>query len=276
MRAYTFALGVAAALAASSALAHGPQIQITNVSNKIVTRNLIPAGSYGTSLTAPKSVYVLPIQQVFSGSPTSDFWSVLPNSTIDPITHVSEYQFGPGLAYGYGHTFDSGQHFNVDFTDALLRWNGSSFAANPGPEEIGALRGDSTSAADTAFTTDSGPYQGLVFGSISSTYNAESHSSMRFRVLGDGSSALVEPADGIYLLKFQISSTQPQLMPSDDVSLVLHKNASSEALGAAVASLGADPAFVQYVAVPEPATATLLLTPLATCLLGVWRRRRGD
>jgi hypothetical protein len=275
MRACTLVYASILTSAAQVVLAHGPQIQVTNDGNKIVTRNLIPAAPYGNSLTAPKSVYVLPIEKVVGGSPATDFWSVLPNSSIDPITHVSEYQFGPGLAYGYGHTFDSGQHFNVDFTDALLRWNGSSFAANPGLEEIGAFRGDSTSAADTAFTTDSGPFQGLVFGNISSTYNAESHSSMRFRMLGNGTSALEEPADGIYLLKFQISSTQSQLAASDIVQLVLHKNATSQALDAAVASLGVNSALVQYVAVPEPATAALLLSPLAICFLGNWRRGRG-
>jgi hypothetical protein len=274
MRICMIAFGACAALAASTANGHGPQIQVTNTSSKIVTRELIPAGPYGNSLTAPKSVYVIPILQAITGNPSTAYWQVMPNSDIDPILSVSAYQFGPGLAYGFGHTFDAGQHFNVNFTDSLKRWNGANFAANPGPEEIGAFRGDSTSPADTAFTTNSGPFQGLVFNNISATYNAESHSSMRFRVLGDGASALVEPQDGLYLLQLQITSTQPSLAASDPFYFLLYKNASPSSLNSAVLSLGIDPSLVQFLPIPEPRAAVLAVVGLIGLLYFPPRPRR--
>src|SRR5262245_30481284 len=151
MRVCLIALGACATIIASTASAHGPQIQLTNDNGKIVTRELIPAGPYGNSLLPPKTVYVIPILQAVTDSPANAYWLVMPNPEIDPILNVSAYQFGPGLAYGYGHTFDAGQHFNVNFMDSLKRWNGTTFANNSGPEEIGAFRGDSTTPADTAF-----------------------------------------------------------------------------------------------------------------------------
>ena len=45
----------------AAASAHGPQIQITNDNNKIVTRALHQDGDYSLALTAPKSVYVMPL-----------------------------------------------------------------------------------------------------------------------------------------------------------------------------------------------------------------------
>ena len=114
--------------------AHGPQIQVTNTGNKIITRELILEGQYSTSLTSPKSVYVIPILQAVTGNPSTAYWTVMPNPAIDSILGISGFQFGPGLAYGYGHTFDSGQHFNVNFMGSLKRWNGAVFVNNPGPE----------------------------------------------------------------------------------------------------------------------------------------------
>ncbi len=272
MRLYIFVMGACAALVASTASAHGPQIQVTNTSNKIITRELIPAGPYGNSLTAPKSVYVMPILKSNSGNPSTDYWLVTPNNAIDPILQVSAFQFGPGLAYGFGHTFDSGQHFNVNFLDSFKTWDGAAFVNNPGPEEIGAFRGDSTTPADTAFTTDVSPYQGLAFSNISATYNAESHSSMRFRVLGNGASALVEPSDGLYLVKLQATSTQSLLAASDPFYFLLYKNASPASLSSAVASLGVDSSLVQYLPIPEP-TAIGLMAIGSTGVLLVGRRR---
>jgi hypothetical protein len=267
MRARMFAFGACAVLVVSPANAHGPQIQITDTNNKIITRELNPVGPYGNSLTAQKSVYVIPILQAVTGNPATAYWQVMPNPDIDPILGVSGYQFGPGLAYGYGHTFDAGQHFNANFTDSLKRWNGTTFANNPGPEEMGAFRGDSTTPADTAFTTDGPPFQGLAFSNISATYNAESHSSMRFRVLGDGTSALVAPQDGLYLMQLQITSTQPGLAASDPFYFLLYKNVFSDSVNAAVTSLGVDPSLVQYLPVPEPAAVILAAGGLVGVLM---------
>jgi hypothetical protein len=275
MRARMFVLGACAAFAASAANAHGPQIQITDTSNKITTRELILDDPYSDSLTNEKSVYVLPILKAVTGSPSTDYWTVMPNDDIDPITGSSQFQFGPGLAYGYGQTFDAGRHFNVNFVDSLKRWDGSAFGNNPGPEEIGAFQGDATFPADTAFTTDSAPYQGLVFSNITAGYDDESHSYMRFRMLGDGTSALSEASDGIYLLKLQITSTQPGLDPSNVMSFVLYKNATFSDLSAAVAALGVDPSLVQFVGIPEPTAGALAVGGFVALVLRRRARRNG-
>jgi hypothetical protein len=274
MRALTFAIAVSLGLATSLAQAHGPQMQVTDTNNKITTREIIPEPPYDNSLTPEKSTYVLPILQAVTGSPTTNYWTVMPNSTIDPILQTSEFQFGPGLAYSYGQSFTSGFHFNVSFTTPLERWNGTTFVNNPGPEAVGAFRGDSTSAADQVVVTSSGvPAQSLLFNNIAANYPADSHSSMRFRLLGNGTSALVALADGIYLLSLQISSTQPGLASSDPFSLVLYKNASSADLAAAVTGLGVDPSRVQYLSVPEPTAALLAASGLVGLVM--WLRKKG-
>lgn len=274
MHVRTATVAISLVLATSLARAHGPQMQVTDTNNKITTREIIPEPPYDTSLTAEKSAYVLPILQAITGSPTTNFWTVMPNSTIDPILQTSEFQFGPGLAYSYGQSFTSGFHFNVSFTDSLKRWNGTSFVNNPGPEAVGAFRGDSTSAADQVVITGGAvPAQSLAFNNIAASYPADSHSSMRFRLLGDGTSALVAPANGIYLLSLQISSTQPGLASSDPFSLLLCKNASAADLAAAVTGLGVDPSRVQFLSVPEPTAALLAASGLVG--LVIWRRKTG-
>ena len=64
MRARMIALGLLVAPAVSTAFAHGPQIQITNDNNKIVTRQLLNDGPYSDTLTPPKSVYVMPLLEL--------------------------------------------------------------------------------------------------------------------------------------------------------------------------------------------------------------------
>ncbi len=276
MRARMLVLGACAAFAASTAIAHGPQIQVTDTGNKITTRELISDAPYGDSLTNEKSVYVLPILKSVSGSPSTDYWAVMPNNAIDPITLTSSYPFGPGLAYGYGHTFTDVFHFNVSFTDLLKKWNGSTFVSNPGLEAVGAFRGDTTAPPDQVVINGSSiPGSGLVFSNIASTYNSDSHSSMRFRMLGDGSSALTAPSDGIYLLKLQISSTQPSLDPSNVLSFLLYKNATYSDLNAAVSGLGVDSSLVQFVGVPEPTTGALAIGGFVVLMLRRRVRRNG-
>jgi hypothetical protein len=78
MRAQTFALAVSLGLATSVVQAHGPQLQITDDNNKLVTRQIILNKPYSI-LTVPKSVYVIPMAQ-FNG-----IWYSQPNNEIDPI-----------------------------------------------------------------------------------------------------------------------------------------------------------------------------------------------
>jgi hypothetical protein len=253
-----FVFGACAALAPLGACAHGPQIQITDTGDKIVTRTLIPNAPYGDSLTAAKSVYVLPILQAVSGSPSTDYWTVMPNSSVDPILGSTQFQFGPGLAYGYGHTFADGAHFTVNFVSPLQRWDGTEFINDSGPEAVGAFRGDATAPADQlVISGTSSASQSLPFSNISSTYDSDAHSSLRFRILGDGVSALVAPPNGLYLLTLQIASTQPGLAVSDPIYFLLDKNADAAQIDSAVASLHINLALVQFVNVPEPCDITL-------------------
>ena len=69
MRRSMFVLGACAALVVTTASAHGPQIQIAVDSasgNKIVTRQLLLDEPYSSAvgLTAPTSVYVMPVLPV--------------------------------------------------------------------------------------------------------------------------------------------------------------------------------------------------------------------
>jgi hypothetical protein len=271
-----FLLCACAALATSWARAHGPQIQITDTNDKIVTRTLISNAPYGDSQTDEKSVYVLPILKAVSGSPATDYWTVMPNSVIDPILGSSEFQFGPGLAYGYGHTFADGYHFTVSVLGALQLWNGSAFVNDPGVEAVGAFRGDATSSPDQlVFSGTSSGTQGLAFSNITSTYNSDSHSSMRFRLLGDGASALVAPPDGLYLLTLQVTSNQPGLASSDPFNFLLYKNASMSSINAAVASLNVGSTLVQFVPVPEPSVFMLATFGTVSTLLTRQQRRES-
>ena len=254
--------------------AHGPQIQITDTGDKIVTRTLLANAPYGDSLTVQKSLYVMPILKAVSGATSTDFWTVMPNNSIDPILGSSQFQFGPGLAYGFGHTFADGNHFTVNFINPLQRWNGTAFIDDPAAEAVGAFRGDATAPADQlVISGSSGTPQSLAFSNISPTYDSDAHSSMRFRSLGDGASALVAPADGLYLLALQITSTQPGLAASDPIYFLLDKNVAEGDVDAAVASLHVSPALVQFVAVPEPDGVVLALLATAGAAS---RRSRGS
>jgi hypothetical protein len=255
-------LAVAAALAASTAFAHGPQIQITNDNNKIVTRRIVADEPY-TTLTAPTLLYVIPLH------PFNGVWYARPNNA---------YPTGAGLAYGYDQVdggvraFEAGTHFELNFADSLTRWNGAAFV-DPGSEQIGAFRGSSTVSLDQAITSDSGPVPGIVFPNTSATYNANAHSGARFRLLGNGADPLSSSQDGVYLLKLQITSNQSNLESSDVFSFLLHKNAAPEEIASAVRFLELDSSLVQYV--PEPGASALVALG-SLCCLG-WRhmKRRG-
>ena len=112
-------LALFTALAASAASAHGPQIQITNSGNKIVTRELLLDSPYSPAVTAPKSVYVLALL------PFSDVWYSHPNGAIDPITQLPAFPSGPGLAYGSDladggpQSFVAGSVLSINFADGL-------------------------------------------------------------------------------------------------------------------------------------------------------------
>jgi hypothetical protein len=279
MRVLTFALTVSLGLAASLAQAHGPQLQITDDNNKLVTRQIILNEPY-SFLTFPKSVYVIPMAQL------NGVWYSQPNSEIDPILMQAAFPSGPGLAYGYDQVdggprvFAAGSAFSEKFTAGLKRWNGSAFV-DPGSEQIGVFRGSAVAPADQAVTSDSGPFGGITYPAISATYVADDHSSARFRLLGDGTNPLSPSQDGVYLLSLQLSSTQAGLASSDPFYFVLRKSATDAAVNDAVNSFinaqGIPPSQVQFV--PEP-TSLLLLVLATTSLVAMaslrWRSRCED
>jgi hypothetical protein len=265
MRSIALASAVCALLAVSPAGAHGPQIQITNDSNKIVTRELHLDGPYYTALTAPKSVYVMPVLE------TSGVWYSQPNTTLSStIPGAFEFLSGPGFAYGYDladggpQAFIAGSVFSIGFVDGLKLWNGSTFA-DAGATQLKAFRGSNvnitTPPENFAITSDSGPFDSVNLPTVAAGYGSEGpevHATIRYALLGDGSSPTSSNLDGVYLLRMQISSTQAGVTASDPYTFVWYKNATLDTINAAVSSLGVDPSLVQFLPVPEPSMIVLL------------------
>lgn len=253
MRAIKFALAIALAPGSLPAFAHGPQLQITRDGNKITTRSIFLEEPY-TMLTDEKRVYVIPLLE------TSGVWYSRPNNAKNSTTWLPEYTSGPGIAFGYGAAFTTGNHFDLNLIDGLLAWNGASFS-DPGMEQLQAYRTNSagaiqSSAVTNGSLTESSPAT-MVYGNISSI-SAGSHSGTSFRLLGDGEN----PGggdDGVYLLSMTLSSSESIVGDSDPYYFVLHKNAVDVEVAAAVdgllSSLSIGPQYVQYV--PEPGSMTL-------------------
>lgn len=246
-------------LVANSSWAHGPQIQITNDNGKIVTREIIGDGPYYESLTAPTLAYVMPLKEV------SGVWVGRPNTAVDPITSAPLFPAGPGLAYGYDladggpQAFAEGSVLSVSFTAGLKKWDGAAFV-DAGVSQAKGYRGSnaaiSTPAENFAVSSDVAPFDSLSLPAVAAGYGAdgpEVHNSLRWAILGDGSSSTSPVADGIYLLSLQLSSTQTNLAASDPYYFVVHKNASITSVTEAVNSLGLAANRIQVV--PEPMSA---------------------
>jgi hypothetical protein len=279
MRALACVLAVSMPLAAASAFAHGPQIQVTNDSGKIVTRRLIADAPYSNSLTTVTSVYVMPLLE-FNG-----VWYSRPNSTIDPILGVPEFPSGPGFAYGYdladggAQLFETGSVLSLSFMGGLKQWNGTTYA-DAGATQLKAFRGSnvniSSPAENFATTSDSGSFDSLDLPIVAANYGsegAEVHTSLRYALLGDGSDPLSVVPDGIYLVGMRLTSTQAGLAASDPYYFLLHKNAAPDSVLNAVNALGVSASGVQFADVPEPAFSGLWV--LATFWLSPTRWARG-
>lgn len=281
MRIGMFVLGACAALAVSSASAHGPQIQITvdtANSNKIVTRKLLPGNAYSSTngLTAPASVYVMPALPVtFVGQPVA---------RVKPIdTQV----FGPGFTYGYGQPVAPGgtgpftANLNLHLA-GLQIWNGSAFVATgPNREQLGLLQSSTNVNPDSVKTTASGGDLTIPTVAI---YSVDEHSSVRYTLLGDGLDPYAPSRDGVYLATLQLNGTQasPSLTSSDTFYYILNKNVAPSVLTAVVNSFaagqGISPSLVQYTAnaVPEPGTVMLVALSVLSISLVPRRWRRSQ
>jgi hypothetical protein len=272
---------------ASSAAAHGPQIQITNDNNKIVTRTLHLDGPYSTALTAPMSAYVMPVR------PDGGVWYSRPNGELDPILHVPAFPSGPGMAYGYDladgigpQAFQEGTAITASFTAGLKLWNGAAFV-DAGATQLKAFRGSnpdiSTPDANFAVTSDIGPFDSISLAAVAGpsggslgygTDGSEVHGSFRWALLGDGTSPTSASPDGVYLVSLRLSSTQAGLNPSDEYFFVLNKNAPWSTAASAVNSLGISLSRVQWV--PEPHSLGLIGSAVIGWL-GLGRaRKRGN
>ena len=282
MRVRMFVVCACAAMATTSASAHGPQIQITvdtNNSNKIVTRQLLPGNTYSSTngLTAPASVYVLPVLPVtFNGNPVA---RVKPSDT---------QVFGPGFTYSYDQFVTPGgmRLFTANLElhlEGLQIWDGSAFVdTGAGMEQLGLIQSSSNVNADTLKTIMGGDVH-LPISIAAGTYTADAHSSVRYQLLGDGLSETVASRDGVYLVTMELSGLQttPSLTESDTFYYILGKNVAPNDLTTVVnsfaASQGIGSNLVQYAPnVPEPGAALLLaLGALGVSVLPSTRRRRS-
>jgi hypothetical protein len=281
-RVRTLTLGILAASVAV-ANAHGPQIQITNENNKIVTRELHFEEPYSSSLTPPKSLYVMAAQ------PFDGVWYSRPNGEIDAILGLPKYPSGPGLAYGYDladgagpQAFEAGSVLSVAFTAGLKRWDGVAFV-DAGVTELKAFRGSNPNIAapdaNFAVTSDGGPFDSLSLASIAVNYGgaqpvdgANAHGSLRWALLGDGNSPASSSPDGVYLVSLQLSSSHGGLIPSDEYFFVLNKNSPWSTVADAVGALGVEPSLQQWAA-PEPNSSLLVWIALtAVASVGRWTR----
>jgi hypothetical protein len=267
---WNLAIALVVEACAAPVLAHGPQLQISIDNDKLTTRKILLEEPYA-SRTPEKRVYVIPILP-FQGA-----WYSRPNNDVHPITHLPTYFSGPGLAYGSDQADGGPRAFAADsvpslnFTDGLKWWNGGAFA-DPGTEQIEAFRGMPAAPSASAVTADIGPFASLSFPPVVAGYNANAHSSARFRLLGNGTDPFSASQDGIYLLSLQVTSDQLGLARSNEFYFILHKNAAEEDVSAAVQSLGFATSLVQVV--PEPASIALAVSGAAAFVLAARPRRR--
>jgi hypothetical protein len=269
MRLLVAALVAGAWLAASAALAHGPQIQITRDDNQITMRRLLREEPYSSQLTAPTSVYVIPLIE------TEGVWYSRPNNKPSPtVSGAPEYLSGPGIAYGYDQAdggprdFAAGQHFELKLIDGLKFWDGSAFV-DAGLAEVEAFRSSGNPVQTNDGLTPAAPAS-LTFSNVSATYNESAHSNVSFRLIEAPPNAFAPSIDGVYLLSMVYDSSEPGLNASEPFYFLLHKNAQAADIAAAVGGLNVASSQVQHV--PEPGSAVLLT--LGACCV-VMRRRRG-
>ncbi len=241
-----FVLAAVCVAIGSQVFAHGPAIQTTVDSGKIITRQVL-IDTY-EPLTTPISVYVAPVNWVAD----IDFgpsWRATPEA--NPAN-----PFGPGIAYGLGSTF-APSTITLSLVDELRVWDGSAFVS-AGTTELTTLRTSNPNA--NALTTGSKGVSGSADTSvefaIAAGYNSSAHSQMTYVLLGDGITTSAPVADGVYLAQLQLSSSDPLVSPSDPFFYVLNKGPATQ-LMSAIGSLGFAPSAVQYLAIPEPSALVL-------------------
>jgi hypothetical protein len=297
---FRYCLLACASLAAQVGFGHGVQLQLTydTTTQKIVSREIVSTDTRPTTLGAVTRIYVMPLLLADGTTPAAHpaaqaAWYSKPDITNYPSGNGIAYQWdtaapaggqiaGTGWAWKDSSSLPNlaGTAFTYQFTDRLLKWDGSAFtAAAAGSTQLQAFRGDATSAPTITTTTGSGTT--LVYGNVStSTQSTNPHSNAGFRLLGNGTS--FDPAfagegtDGIYLQTLQITSSATGVLASDPLSMLLYKNTSFAEAYAVAESFAASQGIpaTQIQAVPEPGTISLLAVTGLAGGYGLWRRAR--
>lgn len=262
-------------MAAPPALGHGVQIQVTfnPATGKIETREIVHTASRPNELTDLTRVYVMPFLN--APIPAGDGWYTRATHEVNQF-NVPLYPTGPGLTFQYdeaeqlpgsGWAYSGsgtlpnlqGTNFGYLFADGLKSWTGSGWV-DPGAEQVQVFRGDGTTVPTVmAGTSDSGPFANMALAGITSK-STNAHSSVSFRMLGDGTNFAASGAgagdDGVYLLSMQFTSTASGVNASDPFYFVMFKNTPLSTALDAAASLGFSPSQVQVV--PEPGSMLIL------------------
>lgn len=288
---------------AAAALGHGVQYQLAYdpVGNKVESRQIVSTDTRPVTLTDLTRISVMPLVVANGTTPAAHpaaqaAWYSQPSITTYPSGNGIAYQWdtttgtggqlaGTGWAWKNSSSLPNlaGTVFTYQFTDRVLKWDGSQFtAAAAGATQLQAFRGDATTPPTVFLTTASG--SSLVYSAVGSvTQSTNPHSNAGFRLLGDGTS--FDPAaagigtDGIYLQGMQITTTATTpggaaVAASDPLYTVLYKNTSFDdayAVAAAFATSQGIP-LGQIQSVPEP-TTTALVAGAAVAGLVRWRRR---
>lgn len=297
MQLRTFAF-ISVLASAASVFAHGVQTQITfnPATGKIETRQVVSTSTdvptndfvYGTSTAPLARVFVIPLLD--SQLPLGNGYYTRPTDVRDPITTAPIHASGPGLTYrfesqtagtGWSHSGSttlpnlSGTNFTYSFTDALKLWSGSTWN-DPGDEQLQVVRnggtGTFTPATVNAITSDTGPFASMPLTAVSATAPGASsnpHSSIAFRLLGDGVNSAAASDDGIYLASLKLSSnatigtTGVAVDDSDTFYMVLYKNrslADAATVANSFASSNGIPLAQVQLAVPEPASLAAIVS----------------
>lgn len=279
------------AAAASTAFGHGVQTQIVfnPTTGKIETRQVVHSNSSplpfyerGDAVAPGARVYVMPLLD--TSIPAGNGFYTRPTDFRNPVTGTPQYPSGPGLSWryefqtpGFGWSLDGSPDlpnlrnsaFTYRFVDGLKQWDGTAWV-DPGAEQLQMFRGDGTAAfvpgtTVNAVTSDAAPFEVMPLANINpaSTPSPTSvpHSSVSFRLLGDGISPTAPSDDGIYLASFVLSSTavfganNTPVGDSDPFYFVMYKGGTLDAamqVAGALAQANNIPLSQVQAAVPEP------------------------
>lgn len=277
---------------ATPVLAHGPQLQISfdPVTGQLVTHQVLDTAAAPPALTPEINTYV-----IGTGGFTDGGTYVRPDHSINIGTGLPNYYSGPGIVYQYdsvlpgsGFAFNGssslpnlqGTGFRFNLLPGLQVWNGSAFV-DAGAAQLQAFTGSNTAPTATATSNDA-TTASINFGTVTSV-SGNPHSTVRWRLLDDGTTVNLPVDAGVYLLNLTVGSTAtygPGNTPVGDSDpfrfLLVHGVGEAEAQ-AALGSFGLSflsPGVQVFAPVPEPATVALVGLAIAGSVVALRRRNR--